>query len=418
MYLRAKEEREKMSNFGVAHLANFWKIKDNCQEICLGLENLSEEMGDKNSGILNDYNIVKDLINKITATGYFSKAKDVSEDEVVSLVNEIASIEEKDKIYTAHVWAKNLSKVDAFKQNVFKLCVKPYFDSNIMQNLTNMQSSNFVQAHLISNGNIILKNPANILNGGLEKRLPYGFVYNVDESNFVGATDESMLLVSKNKADITDKDYVSLAEKNGECIFLSGYASKLKTPGQIIRKYSNKRFSQNDNLVVLDGESKPCAIFYYSLGIDEIDNRFGKIKAAAEKLNLPLVKIDLNDYFKNNGKFFTTSNNIRVSFNNFVDSFNQVIIDSCDFDMLAESKKLVGYNTSLRYNFVYKFLSAIRTRLDEGYENMVEFVPKAFRKMVLKKNTLTKEREIANGAPLVYPNEETNFAVPNSFFNE
>lgn len=407
-----------MGEFGCAHLANFWKIKDTCQEVCMGLENLSEESceADKNS-IINDYKLVKAIINRITATGYFSKAKDVETNDVIKLVNAISAIEEKDKVYTARIWAKNLSKISHFNQNNFKLCVQPYFDANIKDNLLNAKRVNFVETHLISNGNITLKSSSNILDDYKEKRLPYGFVYDVNESNFVGATDESSLLVSKSKSELAETD-IALAQKNGEYILLSGYATKLKTPGQIIRKYSNKRFDKNDNLVVLDGESKPCAIFYYSLGIDEVDSRVCELKNIAKQLDLPLIAIDVNAFYKNNGKFFTTSNNIRSSFNQFVDCFNEVILNSCNFDMLAESKKLIGYNTMLRYNFVYKFLTAIKTRLSQEADNMLEFIPKAFRKSVIKKNNLTKEREIANGAPLVYPNEETAFAVPNSFFNE
>lgn len=407
-----------MGEFRCAHLANFWKIKDTCQEVCMGLENLSEESceADKNS-IINDYKLVKAIINRITATGYFSKAKDVETNDVIKLVNAISAIEEKDKVYTARIWAKNLSKISHFNQNNFKLCVQPYFDANIKGNLLNAKRVNFVETHLISNGNITLKSSSNILDDYKEKRLPYGFVYDVNESNFVGATDESSLLVSKSKSELAETD-IALAQKNGEYILLSGYATKLKTPGQIIRKYSNKRFDKNDNLVVLDGESKPCAIFYYSLGIDEVDGRVCELKNIAKQLDLPLIAIDVNAFYKNNGKFFTTSNNIRSSFNQFVDCFNEAILNSCNFDMLAESKKLIGYNTMLRYNFVYKFLTAIKTRLSQEADNMLEFIPKAFRKSVIKKNNLTKEREIANGAPLVYPNEETAFAVPNSFFNE
>ncbi len=406
-----------MTNFGVAHLTNFWKIKDNCQEICSGLEILCEEaVESEKEALRNDYRTVQDIINQITATGYFNKAKDVESSLIVDMVNKIATIEENGKAVTAKVWARNLSKIDGFKQNSFKLCVKPFFETDVKKALS-IKSSNFIQAHLISSGNIILNNQQVILEGKTSNILPYGFVYNVNETNFVGATDESSLLVLKNKNEITDKDYVAVASKGDEYVYLNGYATKLKTPGQIIRKYSNKRFAQNDNLVVLDGESSPVALFYYSLGIDALDPKVAEVKAVAAKMGLPVIAIDVEAFYRNNGKFFTTSKNIRTSFDSFVDSFNNVILACTGFDMLAESKKLIGYNTMLRYNFVYKFLSALQSKLNESSESLVDFVPKAFKKMVMKKNNLTKERELANGAPLVYPSENTVFAVPNNFFD-
>ena len=408
-----------MTSFDSCHLVNFWKIKDNCQEICSGLEYLCEDAGVESAekeAVKKDYNTVQSIINQITATGYFNK-KAVDNAQVVSMVNEIADIEAKNRAITAKVWAKSLSKVDNFKNDNFKLCVKAFFDEKIAENIVKSPKENFLQAHLISSGNIVLKNNSDMAEEGVEYRLPYGFVYDVDENNFIAATDESSRLVIKSKNDITDKDYVAVATKGDEYLYLNGYATKIKTPGQIVRKYSHNRFVQNDNLVVLDGETKPVALFYYSLGIDKLDRRALTVQVLGQKLGLPVIAIDVEEYYRNNGKFFTTSSAIRASFNKMVDGFNEVIKTTCDFDMLQESRKLVGYNTMLRYNFVYKFLSALQAKLADSSESLVEFVPKAFKKSVLKKNNLTKEREIANGAPLVYPNEDAVFAVPNAFLN-
>ena len=409
-----------MTSFDSCHLVNFWKIKDNCQEICSGLEFLCENAdstAEEKEILKKDYNTVQNIINQITATGYFNKAK-VDDSVIVNMVNEIAKIEDKDKEITAKVWARTLSKVENFKQDNFKLCVKAFFDEKITDNILKSAKTNFIQANLISNSNIFLKNQGHLFGDSVDTRLPYGFVYGVNEDNFVAATDESSLLVIKNKNEITEKDYVAVASQGDEYLYLNGYATKLKTPGQIVRKYSHNRFTQNDNLVVLDGNTKPVALFYYSLGIDNVDRRALTVKVIAQKLGLPVIAIDVENFYRNNGKFFTTSNAIRESFNNMVNGFNDIIKTTCDFDMIAESKKLVGYNTMLRYNFVYKFLAAVQSKLAQSSENMVDFIPKAFKKSVIKKNNLTKEREIANGAPLVYPNEEVVFAVPNNFLNK
>ncbi len=411
----------KMTNFGVTHLNNFWKIKDNCQEICSGLEFLcenAEATASEKQILKNDYNTVQNIINQITATGYFNKAKDVDNKAIVSMINEIASIEAKDKEITAKVWARSLSRLDNFDNNNFKLCVKAFFDEKITDNILKTKNGNFLQTNFISNLNITLKNNNHMYGDSIDNRLPYGFVYNVNENNFVAATDESGLLTIKNKSEITDKDYVAVANVGDDYLFLNGYATKLKTPGQITRKYSNNRFTQNDNSVVLSGDTKPAALFYYSLGIDKVDRRALTVIVLGQKLGLPVIAIDVENFYRNNGKFFTTSSNIRSSFNNMVEGFNEIIKNTCDFDMLAESKKLVGYNTMLRYNFVYKFLAALQNKLQQGAESMVEFVPKAFKKSVMKKNTQTKEREVANGAPLVFPGEDVSFAVPNGFLHQ
>ena len=123
-----------MTSFDSCHLVNFWKIKDNCQEICSGLEFLCENSDateDEKAVLRQDYNAVQNIINQITATGYFNKAKEVDNNAIVTMINQIASIESKDREISAKVWARSLSKIDKFDQNNFKLCVKAFFDEKL-----------------------------------------------------------------------------------------------------------------------------------------------------------------------------------------------------------------------------------------------------------------------------------------------
>ena len=250
--------------------------------------------------------------------------------------------------------------------------------------------------------------------------MPFGFVYNVDSSNFVAACDQTSLVNIKSLNEITDKDFVPTANKNNQYVFVNGYATKLKTPSQIIKKYSNERFVSNDNVVILDGEtSKPSAIFYYGYGIKSVNPYAIRLQQVAEQLNLPLIEIDLNVFYKQNGKFVASNSEARTCFNEFVNNFNQSLVDFCGVDCLALSKKLVGFNTNLRYNFVYKFMFAVQKHLllngEGSLQERKDFVTKAIAKSIAKKNMLTKEREQQNGAPLMYPSESTFVPVPKEF---
>ncbi len=407
------------------HLNNFWKVKDVCQGICSELNFLTDEEQDIDNTqkqlLQDDYNLVKDMIDQITATGYFNKSKDINEQNVVTLVNNIMGVESKNATVTANIWRKQLSDVNKFNQQSFKLCVKPFFsaaDIDKLQQVYNQQV-NFVTTHLISSSNVCLYNPLKEF-GAQDQIMPFGFVYNVDSSNFVAACDQTSLVNIKSVGEITDKDFVPTANKNNQYVFVNGYATKLKTPSQIIKKYSNERFVANDNVVILDGEtSKPSAIFYYGYGIKSVNPYAIKLQQVADSLNLPLIEIDLNVFYKQNGKFVATNSEARNCFNEFVNNFNQSLAEFCGVDCLALSKKLVGFNTNLRYNFVYKFMFAIQKHLllngEGSLQERKDFVTKAIAKSIAKKNMLTKEREQQNGAPLMYPSESTFVPVPKEF---
>lgn len=412
----------------IGHLNNFWKIKDVCQGICSELNVLTDEEQDLDleykQTLQDDYKLVKSTIDQITATGYFNKSKDINEQNVVTLVNKIMSVENKNAKVTASIWKKQLSDITKFNTKNFKICVKPFFCADQIGKLVENynQQTNFVTTHLISNSNITLYNPYQEL-GSQNTTLPFGFVYNVNEENFVAATDQTSLVSVKSVGDITDKDFVATANKNNQYLFVNGYATKLKTPAQIIKKFSNDRFTTNDNVVILDGESsKPCAIFYYGYGINSVNPTYLQLKEVASKLNLPLIEINLNVFYQQNGKFLTSNSLARNCFNKFVDSFNQGLIEFCGVDALKLSRKLVGFNTNLRYNFVYKFMFAIQKHLllngEGSLEDRKTFVTKAIVKSIAKKNLLTKEREEQNGAPLMYPGEDTFVALPREFLTE
>ena len=151
--------------FQAQHLNNFWKVKDVCQGICSELNFLTDEEQDIDASdkklLQNDYNLVKDMIDQITATGYFNKSKDVNEQNVVTLVNNIIGVASKNAAVTANIWKKQLSDVNKFNQQSFKLCVKPFFGAADVDKLIQLYNNqdNFVTTHLISNSNICLYNP-------------------------------------------------------------------------------------------------------------------------------------------------------------------------------------------------------------------------------------------------------------------
>ncbi len=414
--------------FQTAHLSNFWKVKDVCQGICSELNFLTDEEQDIDNSqkqlLQDDYNQVKDMIDQITATGYFNKSKEVNEQNVVTLVNKIMGVEKKNASVTANIWHKQLSNVNKFNAESFKLCVRPFFnlaDLDVIESAYNSQNA-FVTAHLISNSNIVLKNPMQEFSDSVQS-LPFGFVYDVNANNFIAACDQTSLVNIKSSTEITDKDFVPTANKQDKFIFVNGYATRLKTPAQIIKKYSNDRFTSNDNVVILDGDNAtPVALFYYGYGLANTNVVANKLAQLAQKLNLPLIEINLNTFYSQNGKFIMSNSLARTCFNSFVDNFNQSLVDYCGVDCLKLSKKLVGFNTNLRYNFVYKFMFALQKHFVQNI-NLTEaeskdFVTKAIAKSIAKKNLLTKEREEQNGAPLMYPSESTFVPVPKEFLSE
>ncbi len=87
-------------------------------------------------------------------------------------------------------------------------------------------------------------------------------------------------------------------------------------------------------------------------------------------------------------------------------------------DIFKEVKKLKGFNTNLRYNFIYKFILNIKKYIEEKKpEDIKTFIKGAIIKTVIKRNELQDEREKENGAPLPYPTENLFVPLPQEFFN-
>ncbi len=410
-----------------SRLSNSWKVRDLCQSVCCELDNvvccqnLAMKDSDRDS-LKKDYDAAKDLIDKLTAGGFFSKdASLLSKKETVQLVNDILSYEEKNSELIASVWEKEITKPADFTQKEFNLCVKHLTCafSDIEQTLkTEIENkSNFVVTHLISNSNIVLKSNTMGLSTEKDSKLPFGIVYSVTKDNFIAATDEeSSVSIRK---DYTDKDFMYTDKKGDEYLFLTGFGTKLRIPKQIIAKNSGKRFTQNNNAVVLDGaKTKPVAIFCYDHGVAKINKLRARLNFIAKKWNLPLITINMASFYKRNADFFTSNSLTRSVFNSFVDTIVSDLDDLGQTNIWDIAKKLIGLNTNLRYNFVYKFAQSLTNHVkDKGLsmEDTAGFIEKAFTKSVSKHNTLTKAREISSGEPLMFPSEDSFIAIPNEF---
>ena len=104
-------------------LDNFWKVRDVCQEVSLSLNSLVEQSIEKDKQILNnDCQVVSNAIERMSALGYFNK-KQVSMDVIKQLVNNIIEIEEKNSIITSKIWEKEITSIEKFTNENFKLCI-------------------------------------------------------------------------------------------------------------------------------------------------------------------------------------------------------------------------------------------------------------------------------------------------------
>ena len=413
-----------------SQLSNVWRIKDICQGVCCELDNvvcdqdlaLSPAQKDE---LQRDYDAAKDLIDKLTAAGFFNKSgvSDLSNKQVLALVNDILSYEEKNTKIVANIWEKEITTPEDFSQKDFKLCVKPICCaySDIEKTLKEQIEcdDNFVVTHLISNGNITLKND-DLQFASLHKDdLKFGLVYDVNSENFIAASDEEYFVSIKK--DLPAGSFYT--DKRGDdFLVLSGFGTKLKTPKHIIAKHSSKRFTQNNNAVVLDGKkTKPVAIFCYDHGVAKINKLRARLNFLAKKWGLPLITISMASFFRRNGDQFANNTVARNSFNGFVDLIVKDLNQCGQTDIWAEAKKLVGLNTNLRYNFIYKFSQMLNNHIKENgdtAEDVAGFIEKAFKKSVTKHNALTKAREISSGAPLMFPTEDTFIALPNEFIKK
>ena len=408
-------------------ISNSWKIRDLCQGVCCELDNVVccqnlDILDSEREGLKKDYDAAKDLIDRLTAGGFFSKeASMLSSKETVELVNDILSYEEKNSSVIASVWENEITKPEDFTQKDFNLCVKPLTCafSDIEQTLKKEieKEQNFVVTHLISNSNIVLKPETMGLTSETKNQLPFGLVYSVSKENFIAATDEETSVSIRKE--YTDKDFMYTEKRGDEYLFLTGFGTKLRIPKQIIAKNSGKRFTQNNNAVVLDGKlTKPVAIFCYDHGVAKINKLRARLNFIAKKWNLPLITINMASFYKRNGVFFTSNTMARTVFNSYVDYIVSDLNELGQTDIWREAKKLIGLNTNLRYNFVYKFSQMLTSHVKEKGLSMDEvggFIEKAFVKSVAKHNTLTRAREISSGAPLIFPSEDSFIALPNEF---
>ncbi|MDR0849899.1 MAG: hypothetical protein LBN07_00225 [Christensenellaceae bacterium] len=405
-------------------LNNFWKVRDTVQGICCELESIAvDEKLEKSAaeGVLSDYEYVKNLINEIAKTGYFDKKADETK-RVEKLVNDIISVESKNAELIKNIWKKDITDIKKFRNGDFKLCIKPIFAGTIGEVISKLAEAynlrpNFITSVLVSNSNITLTDPRDIT-CAISDVPPYGFVYGIDK-NFVAATDSLGVVSIKKSEEISDGDFIT-ANKGEEYLFVNGLATRLKTPKQIIRNNSSKRFTQNYNTVVLDGETtRPVAVFYYGFGLLQTSRLRKVLEPVAQRLGLPVVEVDMHQFYKSNGKFVSNTALLRSLFNRFVRLLMADLSDFAGTDIWSEVRKLVGCNTNLRLNFVYKYFLTLKKHLSENNElsadEFREFAAKAIVKSVLKHNKLMQEREKANGGPLIYPNEDTPVAVPIAF---
>lgn len=410
-----------------SQLNNFWKVRDTVQGICCELSSIADnEKLDSGAAadIVKDYEYVSKLIGQIAQTGYFDKKANDTQ-KIEKLVNDIISVESKNAELIKTIWKKDITAVDNFSNANFKLCIKPIFANNMEEVIAKLaetynQRPSFITSVLISNSNITLTDPRDIT-CTISDVAPYGFIYGVD-NNFVAATDSLGTVSIKAAKEICEGDFAT-ANKGEEYLFVNGLATRLKTPKQIIKANSLKRWTQNYNTVVLDGETtRPEAVFYYGFGLPQTSRLKKSLEPVAERLGLKVVEIDMHQFYKANGKFANNSALLRSLFNRFVRMLIADLNDFAGVDIWEQVRKLVGCNTGLRLNFVYKYFLTIKKHFEANKEmsdaEQREFAAKAIVKSVLKHNKLMHEREVANGAPLMYPNEDTPVAVPIAFSTE
>ena len=380
-------------------LDNFWKVRDVCQEVSLSLNTLADQTVDNDKQILNnDCIAVANAIEKMSALGYFNK-KQVSIEQVKQLVNNIIDIEEKNSIIASKVWEKEITSIDNFKNSNFKLCVGKVD-----------KRKDFLICKLISDKNIFISSNDYSFDNKLE--FSFGYVYGIKD-NFIAATDESDSVIIKKDNELSMSDFLPVASNNGYSLFLNGYATKLKTPTNIIKKNSNNRFLSNHNVVVLNRNSKPCGVYVYTHPLSQFSNLYAKAKQLAEKEKLPLIEIDVLSFYKRNAKYANDNMVLRKCFNDLVDNISNDIKEFCGIDCISEAKHLIGFNTNLRYNFLFKLF----LNLSKKEELNGKLLPQLILKSISKRNMLQKEREKQNGGPLVYPTDNMPVALPIEFVN-
>ena len=405
---------------------NTGAIRDLCHDICFELDELStyKKFNDnEKKDIKEKYKTAKNIVDKITELGYFNKSyKLSSKKEIIKNIEEILEIEKQANRYAQKVWSNEITKVENFNQSDFKFCVKrlPYDLKNLSKNIEEVfnNQKDFYEANLISNQNIVV----NLNSAGEEElnSLPFGVVFGVDEKSFIMASDTSTFCSLKQKNFETDNMQEEIFGDLKVCI--KGSAVRIKTLNQIIEKNLKNPFYKNNNVVVLNKKhTKPVALFCYGYNIKKVNLLKRKLSFIAKKLNIPLININLLKHYQNNKDYFTTSSLSRKVFNEYVDSIAKDLQLYCKYDFKAGAKRLIGLNTNLRYNFIYKFSKNINSFIegkDFDEADTADYIVEMFLKSIEKHNLLTKKREKLNGAPLFFPDDNTFIALPKDFLKE
>ena len=275
-------------------LQNTGAVRNLCQDICCELDDLSIcEMLNFNeqNQVKAYYQSVKNAIEKLTELGFFNKSNDNKDKkQIIDIISLILKIEEDASNLVKTIWAKEITKINEFNQNNFKLCVKrlPYDFKNLEKNIIQAFNDKPVvySANLISNLNLSL-NQNSIEEDNLS--LPFGIVYDVTEQSFVMASDKSCIFSLKQKDfEVNDMQEAVFGDIKA-CI--KGNAVKIKTPQQIINKNLKNPLFVNSNSVVLDAKTtKPVAIFCYGYNIKKVNLLRRKLSFIAKKFFLFCVK--------------------------------------------------------------------------------------------------------------------------------
>jgi len=408
-------------------LQNTGAVRDFCQDICCELDeilnNNSLDSASKKQ-LSSNYEEAKKLYEELTSTGFFNKSfNNKDKGNILKIINKIDDIQQQASNVVKPLWAKQITNVNNFNQEDFCLCVKrlPYDLKNLSQNINNAfaDKSSFFSGNLISNKNIFLADTT--LNSTQNvPSMPFGIVYEVGEKSFVMASEKTSSCSTKQKDyEVLNMQTATFGDLKA-CI--KGNAVKIKTPQSIVSKTLKNPLLANNNVVVLDAKySKPVAIFCYGYNIKKVNLLKRKLTFIAKQLNVPMININVLKFYKNNKDYFINNTLSRKIFNELVDIIASDLQLYTKYDFKQGAKKLIGLNTNLRYNFIYKFAMKINSLLQDktlDEADTADYIAQMFIKAVEKHNILTKKREKANGAPLFFPDDSTFIALPKDFLNE
>ena len=406
-------------------LQNTGAVRDLCQDVCSSINNLIENksLKEEEKTLLKDYH--KQALSdtaELTELGYFNKKiEEKNIKKANSLIENILKIESYGNKIVKKIWAEQISDIENFDSRNFKICVRalPLNMATLKDDVENAFSTkeDFYSTCLISNRNIIVT-PPNF--SSEEENFSFGIIYEVNESNFVMASETSNLCSIKDKN--SEVDNMRSVEFNDSKVCINGNAVKLKTPNDLVVANLDNPLQANNNVVILDGKNtKPIGIFCLSYNIKKINLLRRILTILADRLGVPFICLDVLKFYQNNKDYFTSNTFSRKLFNSYVDKLCADLQLYCKFDFKQGTKKLIGLNTNLRYNFLFKYAENINSFL-EGVEldekATGELLVQKFLKAVDKHNKLTKLREKSNGEPLFFPNEEMFIALPKDFLDE